>query len=180
MLAVSLFFSFVSCGDDDEKGIHQQVTKTYTYSETLRGLKDLSGEMTMTTLTLSDIIGEHAENFKYAEIHVAGCYMEVSGLRAMETKPVLRDFKLRIGDKSFVSFGNCTASPQYENEFPSDDPQSTPKFTQFIQSILDTVTSKKKEAKLSVYFNPTETFLDSDNVKLTIVIKATYHYEIYP
>ncbi|MFV0590147.1 MAG: hypothetical protein ACK5M7_02065 [Draconibacterium sp.] len=173
-----------SCKKDDN-GTPQQVTKTYVYTESIRGSQDISGTMSnLSPVTLSAIIGtDPANNFKSGEMQVANCYLEIDGLGNLSvpegSEVVLQDFTIQVGSNAAVNLGDCKITPQGQNEFASDTPQSTSSFIKVITNIFDGVTSGSKSASLVVSFTPNVDIATSDNVKLKIAIGGTYHYVVH-
>ncbi|HCE57392.1 MAG TPA: hypothetical protein DER09_06190 [Prolixibacteraceae bacterium] len=174
---------FTSCEKEDE-GTPSQVTKTYEYSQILRGSKDINGTITdFPILTLANIIGEDAaKNFKSAEMQIASCYIEIDGLDQI-TAPsgvaTLKDFTVQIGTHPAIVLGDCKVQPQLQNEFGSDVSQSTAKFINIVTNIFTDLTSGNKSAQIKVSFNPNVDIPASSNLRIKIVVSGTYHYVVF-
>src|SRR5690606_6581685 len=90
----------ISCKDEEER-TPRQVTKSYTYSQNLRGSDGVKGELQLSDLNLTDIIGnDTVKNLTRAELQLADTYLEISGLHEVETTDtvavVLEDFTINI------------------------------------------------------------------------------------
>jgi hypothetical protein len=172
-----------SCKKEDE-GTPQQITKNYTYSQNIRGSLGVKGELILSELKLADIIGaEPAENFKNAEMQLANCHLEISGLSQIESPEgeavILDDFTIKAGTRQGVNIGDCSTDPQGPNEFAADDPQSTNEIISIIQNIFTDITSGSKSSTITVSFTPNVDITSSDNVQLKISIGGTYHYVVF-
>jgi hypothetical protein len=175
---------FISCGDDNDEALPEKIpvniTKEYSYTYVIKGFSgdDASHK---DTIYLADIIGEFAAaKLTGADFQIADSYIIITGLKAMDTNPVLADFSLQSGNNTPVFLGNCTAYAQFPTDFKSEIRQSTQKVSDFIKSVfLAYTTSKKKEAAIKIAYKPTKDILPSDGVKLTIVITGTYNYYTY-
>ena len=171
---------FVSCEDEDE-GSPQQITKTYTYSQNIRGSEGVRGELPLPNLNLADVIGtQPANNIRNAELQLADSYLEISGLDQIErpdtVEIILEDFTIKVGERPGVNLGDCSTDPQRINEFASDVEQSTNKIISLIQNIFTDMTSGSKSAKITVSFTPNVSITSSDNVQLVISFGGTYNY----
>lgn len=171
---------FTSCKDEEE-GTPKQITKTYTYSDNLRGSEGVKGELELSELKLADIIGtEPANNLEKAEMQLADSHLEISGLNQIESPDtlavVLEDFTIEVGARQGVNLGDCSTDPQGTNEFAADDELSTNEIVNLIQDIFTDVTSGSKRATITVSFTPNMDISSSDNVQLKISIGGKYHY----
>jgi hypothetical protein len=172
-----------SCKKEDE-GTPRQITKNYTYSQNIRGSLGVKGELTLSELKLSDIIGiEPAKNFKNAEMQLASSHLEITGLSQIESPEgetvILEDFTIKVGSRQGVNIGDCSTDPQGTNEFAADTPQSTNEIISLIQNIFSDVTSRSKSSTITVSFTPNVNITSSDNVQLEVTIGGTYHYVIF-
>lgn len=171
---------FTSCKDEEE-GTPKQITKTYTYSDNLRGSEGVKGELELSELKLADIIGtEPANNLEKAEMQLADSHLEISGLNQIESPDtvavVLEDFTIEVGARQGVNLGDCSTDPQGTDEFAADDELSTNEIVNLIQDIFTDVTSGSKRATITVSFTPNMDISSSDNVQLKISIGGKYHY----
>jgi len=174
------FLLFVSCKDDDE-GTPRQMTKTYTYSQNLRGSAGVKGELPLPDLRLVDVIGtEPASTLRDAELQLAESHLEISGLNQLAAADtgtvILEDFTIRIGNRSAINLGNCSTDPQGVNEFASDVQLSTNQMINIIQNVFADLTSGSKNAKISVSFTPSVDITTADNLQLNIHFGGIYHY----
>jgi hypothetical protein len=172
-----------SCKKEDE-GTPRQITKNYTYSQNIRGSLGVKGELTLSELKLSDIIGiEPAKNFKNAEMQLASSHLEITGLSQIESPEgeavILEDFTIKVGSRQGVNIGDCSTDPQGTNEFAADTPQSTNEIISLIQNIFSDVTSRSKSSTITVSFTPNVNITSSDNIQLEVTIGGTYHYVIF-
>ena len=172
----------VACKDEEPAGTPRQITKTYTYSQNLRGTASVKGELPAITLSLTDVIGtEPAKNFKNAEMQLANSYLVISGLSQVESPDsvtvVLEDFTIQVGTRQGVNLGDCSTDPQGVNEFAADIQQSTNQMISIIQNVFTDVTSGSKISSISVSFTPNVDITTSDDVQLKIAFGGTYHYE---
>ena len=172
-----------SCKKDDE-GTPSQITKTYEYSQILRGSKDINGTITdFPILTLANVIGEDAaRNFKSAEMQMASCYIEIDGLdqiAAPDGVATLKNFTVQVGSHPAIVLGDCKVQPQSQNEFGSDVSQSTAKFINIVTNIFTDLTSGSKSAQVKVSFTPNVDISASNNLRIKIVIGGTYHYVVF-
>lgn len=172
-----------SCEEEDN-GTPQQVTKTYTYSENIRGSVGVMGTLELPELNLSDVIGtEAANNFKNAEMQLADSYLEISGLNQLEASDtivvVLEDFTIKVGSRQGVNLGNFSTDPQEVNEYPSDEELSTNTIVNLIQNIFTDVTTGNKNAKITVSFTPNVDITSSNNVQLKITFGGKYNYLVF-
>lgn len=179
-----LSLGIMSCGsDDDDKfnTIEKKYTHTEIYKVPISGAK--GAILTFDELPIIDlenVIGEdRARNLTRVERYNADCYVEIKGLKDLEPTSSLLNFSVKVGGRGFVNLGNCTNNVSEATDFAPDEKQSTKRFTDLIQSIIDTYTSGDKKARLQVSFKPTETIEQSDNVELVISIKADYYYNTY-
>lgn len=181
LLIAATFLS--SCKKEDE-GTPSQITKTYEYSQILRGLKDINGTITdFPILTLANVIGEDAaKNFKSADMQIASCYIEIDGLdqiTAPDGVATLKNFTVQIGSHPATVLGDCKVQPQSQNEFGSDVSQSTAKFINIVTNIFTDLTSGSKSAQIKVSFTPNVDISASNNLRIKIVIGGTYHYVVF-
>lgn len=180
LIAVTLF---TSC-EDEEEGTPRQITKTYTYSQNIRGSEGVKGELPLPNLTLADVIGaQPASNLRDAELQLADSYLEISGLNQIEhpdtVAVVLEDFTIKVGTLQGVNIGDCSTDPQGINEFASDVEQSTNKIITLIETIFTDITSGDKTTQISVSFTPNVDITSSDNVQLKISFGGTYNYVVF-
>lgn len=173
-----------SCKEDEDEGTPAQITKTYEYSQILRGSKDINGTITdFPVLTLANVIGEDAaKNFKSAEMQIASCYIEIDGLdqiTAPDGVATLKNFTVQIGSHPAIVLGDCKVQPQSQNEFGSDVSQSTAKFINIVTNIFTDLTSGSKSAQVKVSFTPNIDISASSNLRIKIVIGGTYHYVVF-
>jgi hypothetical protein len=181
ILITALFLS--SCKDEEE-GTPQQVTKTFTYSHTIRGSEGVKGELPLEGINLSDIIGaDAAQNLEDAEMQLADSYLEISGLNQLDTPDsvvvMLEDFTIKVGSRQGVNIGDCTTDPQSPNEFAADIQQSTNTVVNLIRNIFSDVTSGSKSTEITVSFTPNVNITSSDNVQLIISFGGTYYYLVF-
>lgn len=174
---------FSSCKKEDE-GTPSQITKTYEYSQILRGSKDINGTITdLPILTLANVIGEDAaKNFKSAEMQIASCYIVIDGLdqiTAPDGAATLKNFTVQVGSHPAILLGDCKVQPQLQNEFGSEVAQSTTKFINIITEIFTDLTSGSKSAQIKVSFTPNVDISAANNLRIKIVIGGTYHYVVY-
>ena len=174
---------FSSCGEEDE-GTPRQITKTYTYSQTIRGSAGVKGEIPPSELNLADIIdAEAARNLENAEMQLADSYLEISGLNQIESPDtvavVLEDFTVKVGTRQGVNLGNCSTNPQETDEFSSDVQQSTNDIINLIRNIFTDVTSGNKSTDITVSFTPNVDITSSDNVQLQISFGGIYYYLVF-
>ena len=174
---------FSSCGEEDE-GTPRQITKTYTYSQTIRGSAGVKGELPPSELNLADIIdAEAARNLENAEMQLADSYLEISGLNQIESPDtvavVLEDFTVKVGTRQGVNLGNCSTNPQETDEFSSDVQQSTNDIINLIRNIFTDVTSGNKSTDITVSFTPNVDITSSDNVQLQISFGGIYYYLVF-
>lgn len=172
-----------SCKKEDE-GTPTQITKTYEYSQILRGSKDINGTITdFPILTLANVIGEDAaKNFKSAEMQIASCYIEIDGLdqiTAPDGVATLKNFTVQVGSHPAILLGDCKVQPQAQNEFGSDVAQSTTKFISIVTNVFTDLTSGSKSAQVKVSFTPNVDISASSNLRIKIVIGGTYHYVVF-
>lgn len=172
---------FTSCKKEEE-GTPRQITKTYTYTQNIRGTMGVKGELPSGALTLADIIGiEPAKNFQYAEMQLANSKLEISGLSDMasdlEEVIVLEDFTIKVGSRPGVNLGDCSTDPQGINEFAADTQQSTNEIVNLINDIFSDVTSGSKSSTITISFTPNVDIATAENIQLKISIGGTYHYE---
>ena len=180
LIAVTLF---TSC-EDEEEGTPRQITKTYTYSQNIRGSEGVKGELPLPNLNLADVIGtQPATNLRTAELQLADSYLVISGLSQMEhpdtVAVVLEDFTIKVGERTGVNLGDCSTDPQEIDEFASDTEQSTNQVISLIQNIFSDMTSGSKSAKITVSFTPNVGITSSDNVQLEISFGGTYNYLVF-
>ena len=183
----ALFFIAVlliaSCEEEDE-GTPQQVPKTYTYSQNIRGSEGVRGELPSSELNLADIIdAEAARNLQNAEMQLADSYLEISGLNQIESPDtvavVLENFTIKVGARQGVNLGDCSTDPQETDEFASDVQQSTNDVINLIRNIFTDVTSGNKSADITVSFTPNVDIKASDNVQLQISFGGIYYYLVF-
>ncbi|HKL31729.1 MAG TPA: hypothetical protein VJ919_04300 [Tangfeifania sp.] len=183
----ALFFIAVlliaSCEEEDE-GTPRQITKTYTYSQNIRGSAGVRGELPSSELNLADIIdAEAARNLQNAEMQLADSYLEITGLNQLEVPDtvavVLEDFTIKVGSRQGVNIGDCTTDPQAPNEFAAGVQQSTNTVINLIRNIFTDVTSGSKSAEITVSFTPSVNITSADNVQLNISIGGTYNYIVF-
>lgn len=181
ILVVAVFIT--SCKEEDN-GVAKQTTKSYTYTQNLRGSAGVKGELPLSELNLSDIIGTApANNLTDAELQLADTYLEITGLNQI-TPPesgvvVLEDFTIKVGSRQGVNLGDCTTDPQAVNEFAAGVQQSTNSIISLIQNIFNDVTSGNKNAKITVSFTPNVDISSTDNVQLKISFGGSYYYMEY-
>ncbi len=183
----ALFFIAVlliaSCEEEDE-GTPRQITKTYTYSQNIRGSAGVRGELPSSELNLADIIdAEAARNLQNAEMQLADSYLKITGLNQLEVPDtvvvVLEDFTIKVGSRQGVNIGDCTTDPQAPNEFAAGVQQSTNTVINLIRNIFTDVTSGSKSAEITVSFTPSVNITSADNVQLNISIGGTYNYIVF-
>ena len=183
----ALFFIAVlliaSCEEEDE-GTPRQITKTYTYSQNIRGSAGVRGELPSSELNLADIIdAEAARNLQNAEMQLADSYLEITGLNQLEVPDtvavVLEDFTIKVGSRQGVNIGDCTTDPQAPNEFAAGVQQSTNTVINLIRNIFTDVTSGSKSAEITVSFTPSVNITSADNVQLNISLGGTYNYIVF-
>ncbi len=170
---------FTSC--EKEEGTERQITKTYTYSQNIRGSEGVKGEQSLPTLSLADVIGiEPARNLESADMQLADSYLEISGLNQLESPDtvavVLEDFTIKVGSRQGVNIGDCTTDPQTANEFAPDVEQSTNEIINLIRNIFTDMTSGNKSAQITVSFTPNVSITADDNVQLNISVGGTYNF----
>jgi len=190
MKTIKLFTIFLlatvlitSC-EDKENGTPQKITKTYTYSQNIRGSVGVKGELLLPKLNLSDVIGAEAvNNFKNGELQLADSHLEISGLSQIESPDtvavVLEDFTIKVGTRQGVNLGDCSTDPQEINEFAADVQQSTNVIINLIRNIFTDVTSGNKSTEITVSFTPNVDINSSDNVQLQISFGGTYNYLVF-
>ncbi len=171
---------FTSCKDDEER-IPRQTTKSYTYSQNIRGTAGVKGELPSSELNLSDVVGtEIANNLTNADLQLAESYLEISGLDDVESPDtvavVLEDFTIKVGNRQEVILGDFTTDAQGVNELPSDVRHSTNQVVNLIQNIFTDITSGNRRTQITVSFMPNVDITTADNVQLRIHFGGTYHY----
>ena len=171
-----------SCNKDEE-GTNRQMTKSYTYSQNLRGSAGVKGELPLPDLRLSDVIGsDTANNLQRAELQLAQTYFEITGLNQVESPDtvavVLEDFTVKVGSRPGVNLGDCSTDATGTNEFPSDVQLSTNKYISLIQTVFSDATSGSKRANITVSFTPNVDITSSDNVQINIHFGGIYHYVV--
>jgi hypothetical protein len=181
LLFIPISFLFVACGGNEKIPVQKKIAKEYHITVPIRGLRGQSvSEKELPSVYLADIIGEDAaRNIVRADMQYADSYLEINGLKDLETPTTLKDFTIQIEGKTGVNFGNCTSNVVLATDFESDTKQSIQKVLDFIQDVLNTYTHNNKSARLIVSFSSTETILEKDNVYLKIVIRADYIYNSY-
>jgi len=186
-LVLGIALLFTSCGSDDDgpTPVLKTEVKSYTYTTVIKGLAPPTSEgkieYTLPDLRLSDILGEeNAKNFVAAEFQNTGTYMEVEGIKKMESKPELKNFTLQVDNTTPVNFGTCKAENIGKNEFFSDVKNSSNTYVNFINTIFNRLISSNKKVSLKISFTPTQDILEQDEVYLHITINAHYKYNTYP
>lgn len=172
----------ISCKDEAERE-PRQVTKSYTYSQNLRGSEGVRGELPLSDLNLSDILGaDTVSNLTRAEIQLADTYLEISGLNQVDSPDtvavVLEDFTIKIGNRQEINLGNFSTDPQGTNEFASDVQYSTNQVVNLIQGIFSEITSERKRTNINVSFTPNVDITSADNVQLIIHFGGIYHFVV--
>jgi|SRR5690554_178320 len=180
-ILISSLFLISSC-KKDEDGVERQTTKSYTYSQILRGAEDVRGELVLDDLKLAEVIGaDTAQNFRSADLQLSDVYLEVSGLNQIQpadTVPiVLSDFTLKIGSRPDINLGDITTNPQGSGELASDVRHSSNQMINIVQDYFNDLTSGGKTARLRVWFTPNTDINTSHNVRLNLHFRAIYHYE---
>ncbi len=175
---------FITSCKEEDKGTPRQTTKTYSYTQNIRGSAGVKGELPLSTLTLTDVVGaDIAKNLESAELQLADTYLEVSGLNQIESPDtvavVLKDFTIKVGTRTPVNLGDCSTDAQGVIEFESDVQQSSNKVVNLIQSIFTDITTGSKNAQITVSFMPSADITSSENVQLVIHFGGIYHYVTY-
>ncbi len=171
---------FTSCKDEDN-GTPRQITKSYTYSQNIRGSEGVKGELPLPDLDLNDVVEtDVANNLTSAQLQLADSYLEIAGLDQIESPDtvavVLEDFTIKVGTRQGVNLGDVSTNAQGTNEIASDVQHSTNEVVNLIQNIFSDLTSKSKKAKITVSFTPNAGIAASDNVQLKIHFGGVYHY----
>lgn len=173
---------FVSC-KDEEDGTPRQISKSYTYSQNIRGSEGVKGELPLSDLRLDNILGTDTINkLTHAELQLADSYLELSGLNqvaASDTVPViLEDFTITVGSQQNFNLGHFSTDPQGVNELGTDIQYSTNQVVNVIQKVFSEVTSANKRASISVSFTPNVDITSADNVQLIIHFGGIYHFVV--
>lgn len=181
LIIVSMMMS--SC-TKKETGTQKQMTKTYTYSQVLRGSMDVRGTINLDLLTLTEILGDvPASNFDNGEMQIASCYIEIDGIDQLTVpegvSATLRDFTIQVGSHSEVQLGDCKVDPSLSTEFASEIPQSTNTFIRVVTDLFSDLTSGSKTAQVKVTFNPNVDIVTADNIRLKITVGGTYYYTVF-
>jgi hypothetical protein len=175
---------FATCGNggEDFSYTKHQITTGYTYSTSLIGEAG-SNQRFLDPVYLYEIIGEEAaKKLTNAEFVPDSFYVEIVGLKAMETKPVLTNVVLTLIDRRAIDRYPDNPPTRADREtfelgnFNSDKKLLGGPASFFFDTLFFFYNYGVKEPILIVSFYSTESITRDDNVKLNIAFKGTYHY----
>lgn len=175
---------FSSCGSDDDNGaVGKPETEefTYTYKIPIQGIADNKQNPPASTLEFKSLMGDKAATFVAGQFQRGKCSIKVEGLKDISETVVLKDFKINVGNRGWVSLGNCKTNGSVLTEFICDYEHTSDTYTNIVKYVFDDLVGSSKKSTVAIEFTPNETFItESSEVYLNIKVTGLMTYNIYP